>query len=57
MKLQNLKQKAVDTEVFSFRLPVHLKQNINQIAKHNNSTPQEVIRYSITNLVNDILND
>ena len=57
MKLNDLKQKAVDTEVFSFRLPVHLKQNINQIAKHNNSTPQEVVRYSITNLVNDILND
>mgnify|MGYP003632063113 CR=1 FL=1 len=57
MKLQNLKQKAEQSEVFSFRLPVHLKQNINQIAKHNNSTPQEVIRYSITNLVNDILND
>ena len=57
MKLNDLKQKAVDTEVFSFRLPVHLKQNINQIAKHNNSTPQEVIRYSINNLVNNILND
>ena len=57
MKLENLKPKSVETEVFSFRLPVHLKQNINQIAKHNNSTPQEVIRYSITNLVNDILND
>ena len=57
MKLENLKQKAEQSEVFSFRLPIHLKQNINQIAKHNNSTPQEVIRYSITNLVNDILND
>ena len=56
MKLENLKPKSVETEVFSFRLPVHLKQNINQIAKHNNSTPQEVIRYSITNLVNNILN-
>ena len=57
MKLENLKPKSVETEVFSFRLPVHLKQNINQVAKHNNSTPQEVIRYSITNLVNNILND
>ena len=56
MKLP-IKQKAEETEVFSFRLPVHLKHNINQIAKHNNSTPQEVIRYSINNLVNDILND
>ena len=57
MKLINLKQKPEETEVFSVRIAKHVKHNINQIAKHNNSTPQEVVRYAVTNLVNKILND
>jgi len=57
MKLENLKQKAVDTEVFSLRLARSVKHNIDQIAVNNNSTPQEVIRYAVTNLVNTVIND
>mgnify|MGYP003625261412 FL=1 len=57
MKLENLKQKAVDTEVFSLRLARSVKHNIDQIAHNNNSTPQEVIRYAVTNLVNTVIND
>ena len=57
MKLLNLKQRAVETEVFSVRLAKHVKHNIDKIAVDNNSTPQEVIRYAVNNLVNTIIND
>ena len=57
MKLLNLKQKAVETEVFSVRLAKHVKHNIDKIAVDNNSTPQEVIRYAVNNLVNTVIND
>ena len=57
MKLNDLKQKPVDTEVFSLRLARSVKHNIDQIAQNNNSTPQEVIRYAVTNLVNTVIND
>ena len=57
MILNDLKQKPVDTEVFSLRLARSVKHNIDQIAQNNNSTPQEVIRYAVTNLVNTVIND
>ena len=57
MILNDLKQKPVDTEVFSLRLARSVKHNIDQIAHNNNSTPQEVIRYAVTNLVNTVIND
>ena len=57
MKLINLKQKPEETEVFSVRIAKHVKHNIDKIAVDNNSTPQEVVRYAVTNLVNKILND
>ena len=56
MILNDLKQKPVDTEVFSLRLARSVKHNIDQIAQNNNSTPQEVIRYAVTNLVNTVIN-
>ncbi len=57
MILNDLKKKPVDTEVFSLRLARSVKHNIDQIAQNNNSTPQEVIRYAVTNLVNTVIND
>ena len=56
MKLINLKQKAEDTQVFSFRLPVHTKNNIDSIAKNHNAHPAEVVRYAVDQLVNSVLN-
>ena len=55
MKLP-LKQKAEDTQVFSFRLPVHTKNNIDSIAKNHNAHPAEVVRYAVDQLVNSVLN-
>ena len=56
MKLP-IKQKAEETQVFSFRLAKHTKNNIDAIAKNNNAHPAEVVRYAVDNLVNSILND
>lgn len=41
------------TELLSLRVPTEMRNDINKIAKDNNSTNSEIIRYAIKNLLQD----
>ena len=47
-----LKRKE-STEILSLRIPTAMRQNLNKVAKDNVSTPSEVVRYAIKNLLQD----
>ena len=46
-----MKVKQPKTELFSFRLPIQMKNNLDQIASDNKSTTAKVIRYAVTKMI------
>ena len=52
MKLPGVK-KQEPQEMFTFRIPTRLRQSINRTAKANSTTPSEIARYALKNLLND----
>ena len=44
-------KKKQSTEILSLRVSTEMKKNIERIALDNVSTPSEVVRYAIKNLV------
>ena len=48
-----MKVKQPKTELFSFRLPVQMKNNLDKIANDNHSTTSKVIRYAVTKMLDN----
>ena len=48
-----MKIKKRQEELFSFRLPTEMKNNLEQIAIDNKSTTSKVIRYAVTKMMDN----
>ena len=46
-------RKQEPQEMFTFRIPTRMRQNINKTAKANRTTPSEVARFALKNLLQD----
>jgi len=49
-----MKVKQPKTELFSFRLPIQMKNNLDKIANDNQSTTSKVIRYAVTKMMDNV---